>query len=333
MDRERFRGCLMVEDINRTIWSAVILLGIFRELGYSLQFSVMVLVGTLHLLLTLFILSQRKVSNYLFYACPILISMVDVVYITAAISQTGLVDSYVFMIYIFPIAFWSIRYGVRGAVTITLTASLLYFAVIYLNLGLLPLKVLLRIAFYIYFSLYLGFLSERAGNGISRLATKDGLTSLYNQAYFYDNLAYLINLASKNDQTVSIALLDLDNFKQHNDQLGHLKGDRLLQEVSTLIQNNIRATDIAARYGGDEFVIIFPNADSGAAIQISERIRQSIERDIESPNDLSLSVSVGIAVFPYDGSDPWDLFNAADKSLYQAKNQGKNIVVHHPNAV
>lgn len=166
-------------------------------------------------------------------------------------------------------------------------------------LGQIPFTVILRVIFFLYLSIYTGFLCDKTHKNMYSLATKDGLTSLYNQKYFYDSLNCTLEHAWKNEQPVSLALLDLDNFKVHNDQLGHLRGDELFKKVSRKIKENIRSTDIAARYGGDEFVVIFPNTSCKDAIQVAERIRRSIEKEIRVPAAMTpLSVSIGIAVFP-----------------------------------
>lgn len=333
MDRERFGKYIIIENLNRILWSALALLKILLQQNSKVQFPLIILFGALHLLLSVVIVSWRRVGNTLFFSYPFIVSLIDILYMTLIISNTGLIDSYMCLLYLFPITFWGVRYGIKGSFTITSIIGLLYSAISYINLDLLPLRIIMRIAFFLYYSLYVGFLCEKTQNKIYNMATQDGLTSLYNQKYFYDNLNFVLGQASKNNQPVSLALLDLDNFKEHNDQLGHLKGDQLLQRVSVLIKNNIRSTDTAARYGGDEFVIIFPNTDCKAAIQVSERIRRSIEQDIGISDSTPLSVSIGVAVFPKDGATPFDLFNAADKSLYQAKNTGKNVVVHQPSII
>ena len=330
MDRERFGKYSVIENINRILWSTLALLKILSVQDFNIRFPIVLLFGALHLILSIIILSWRRAGNILFFSYPFIISLIDIVYMTFILPYTGMVDSYMCLLYIFPITFWSVRYGIKGSFIITSVVTFLYSGTVYVNIGSIPLKIILRCAFSLYYSLYVGFLCEKTQNRIYNLATQDGLTSLYNQKYFYDNLNFVLGQASKNNQPVSLALLDLDNFKEQNDQLGHLKGDQLLQKVSALIKNNIRSTDTAARYGGDEFVIIFPNTHCKAAIQVSERIRRSIEEDIVIPNSTPLSVSIGVSMFPKDGITPCDLFNAADQSLYLAKNQGKNVVVYQP---
>lgn len=327
IDRERFGKYSIVENLNRVLWSSLVLLKLLSDHGFESPFPPIIVMGILHLLLSLTILSWRRLGDILFFSYPFVITLIDVVYMTAIIPHTGLLNSHMYLLYVFPITIWGLRCGLKGALVVAPVISLLYLGVSYINLGSIPLSTLVRVGFFVYFSLHMGLLCERTQNKMFTLATRDGLTSLYNQKYFYDNLSYLLGQAHKDSQPVSLALLDLDNFKEHNDQLGHLIGDQLLKRVSTIVKSNIRSTDVAARYGGDEFVIIFPNTDCKSALQVSERIRRSIEEDEVLQDAMPLSVSVGVAVFPEDGATPSDLFDAVDKSLYRAKNQGKNIVV------
>lgn len=333
MDRERFGKYFIIENLNRILWSTMAFIKLLSTRSYRFEFTVILLVGILHIMLSLFIVFWRKIGNRLFFSFPFFVSLVDILYMTFVIYSTGMEDSHMYLLYAFPITIWALRYGIKGALTITPIISVLYAALYYIGLGHVPSNIMMRISLLLYFSLYTGLLCQKTQNKIYNMATHDGLTSLYNQKYFFDNLNYVLERASKANRPVALALLDLDDFKKHNDLLGHLKGDELLQKVSAIIKSNIRSTDIAARYGGDEFVIIFPNTDSQAAINISERIRRSIENEIGLPNTASLSVSIGIGVYPKDGTSTEELFNAADKSLYLAKNQGKNTVVYQPFSV
>jgi len=329
MDRQRFEKYLIIESVNRILWSAYLIIKLLAQQDFQFRLSNILVYAAMHLILSIIILFWKRLRNMIFFSLPAVITLIDILYISYAISHTGLEHSHSYLLYILPITFWGIRCGIRGSTTISSLVSILYLAMVYIHTGQLSITVILRVAFFIYLSLYTGLLCDKTHKNMYSLATKDGLTSLYNQKYFYDSLNSTLKQALKNQQPVSIALLDLDNFKVHNDQLGHLRGDELLKKVSRKIKENIRSTDIAARYGGDEFVVIFPNTTCKDTIQVAERIRRSIEKDIKVPADMApLSVSIGIAVFPKDGLTPCELFDAADKSLYLAKNRGKNIVMH-----
>lgn len=329
IDRQRFEKYLIIESLNRILWSTYLIIKLLVLQDFQIRPSTILVYAVLHWILSIIILFWKRLKDVLFFSLPAVIAVIDILYITHAIAHTGLEHSHSYLLYLLPISFWGIRYGVRGAVTISSFVSVLYMVVIYMHLEQIPFTVILRVAFLLYLSLYTGLLCDKTHKNLYSLATKDGLTSLYNQKYFYDSLNCTLEQAWKNEQPVSLALLDLDNFKVHNDKLGHLRGDELLKKVSRKIKENIRSTDIAARYGGDEFVVIFPNTCCKDAIQVAERIRGSIEKDIRVPASMTpLSVSIGIAVFPKDGLTASELFDAADKSLYLAKNKGKNVVMH-----
>ena len=125
-------------------------------------------------------------------------------------------------------------------------------------------------------------------------------------------------------------MIDIDNFKLINDDVGHLGGDAILSDVGKVISNNIREIDIAARYGGEEFIILLLNTEKLYASIIAQRIQFAL-LDLSLPSKLlssidKLTVSVGIADYPYSSKLPIDLINKADQMLYQAKKTGKNKV-------
>ena len=164
-------------------------------------------------------------------------------------------------------------------------------------------------------------------------AITDKLTGLYNRRYF----DYFIDLEFKRslreNSSLALLMIDVDNFKNINDTLGHLIGDKILDKLGDLIKENIRETDLAARYGGEEFSIVMSNTDFEEAAEIAERIRKSIEAckfDIEK---LIITVSIGIALYPLDANALQELLDKADSALYRAKREGKNQVCAHSKGV
>jgi len=113
-----------------------------------------------------------------------------------------------------------------------------------------------------------------------------------------------------------VLLLDLDELKRINDRLGHLEGNRALKRVAAAVKEQSRSTDLAARYGGDEFAIVLIDSDLGMAGQVAERITASLNREGVEP---ALSVSIGVALFPGDGRTSQELLEAADQKLYKSK--------------
>jgi diguanylate cyclase (GGDEF)-like protein len=156
----------------------------------------------------------------------------------------------------------------------------------------------------------------------------DSLTGLYNRRYFNESLLQLFELARRYQRPITIACLDIDNFKQINDTFFHAGGDRVLVAVAQTLSTNIRQADSIARTGGEEFVISMPETDLMTALGVCERLRKTIERydwDEIAPG-LRLTVSIGIA--SDEGcSDEQELLRCADMRLYDAKRLGKNRVV------
>jgi diguanylate cyclase (GGDEF)-like protein len=157
-------------------------------------------------------------------------------------------------------------------------------------------------------------------------AITDDLTGLYNTRYFNATLPALL----AKDGPVSLLVLDLDNFKALVDLHGHLAGSRTIGLVGRLIAGVIRPGDLAARFGGDEFVVILPGTDAASARALAEAIRQRVaEMRILDGTDVDLSAitaSVGLATFPDHAEDATGLFRAADAAMYAVKRNGKNGV-------
>jgi len=165
---------------------------------------------------------------------------------------------------------------------------------------------------------------------IQELTTHDELTGVYNYRYFYPKLREEMRLASRYRQPLSLAIVDLDNFKHYNDTNGHPAGDTVLREIAQILINRVRKTDIVVRYGGEEFAIILPVTNREGAKKILEDLRKEIEnypfKFRESQPQGKLTISAGISTYPYDAREARELLEAADKGLYQAKNKGKNQV-------
>jgi diguanylate cyclase (GGDEF)-like protein len=182
----------------------------------------------------------------------------------------------------------------------------------------------------------LELISSQAGVSIenARLFKKsvmDALTGIYNRAYFDNFLLHSVEDARKNSTKLSLMLIDVDNFKIFNDTYGHQIGDVVLQSVAEKIRSKVRKHDMAARYGGDEFVVILPNTDKNEARQVGEALNKAVhEHKVKQKvgnryENLNITVSIGIAELT--GNDRTELVENADKALYQVKELGRNCVV------
>lgn len=160
------------------------------------------------------------------------------------------------------------------------------------------------------------------------LSISDGLTGLYNQMYFFE----LLNLETKKSQrhnlSYSLIMFDVDFFKNYNDHNGHMHGSETLKSIGTIMKNKFRATDLLAKYGGDEFVIILPQTDKVGAYLAAERLRESVEKQVfpgaETQPQKKLTISIGLASYPEHGLSDEEILNCADKALYFAKETGRN---------
>lgn len=159
-------------------------------------------------------------------------------------------------------------------------------------------------------------------------ALRDELTGLFNYRFFQEFLDKEIARCKRTQQNFSVIFIDLDLFKAYNDIYGHLAGDAALTKVADAIRESIRATDVAARYGGDEFAVILPDTDAQKALTAAERIRHNVKQSFRGAGYDSnlLTVSLGVASYPKHAASKQQLLSCADRALYQAKNLGRNKV-------
>jgi len=160
---------------------------------------------------------------------------------------------------------------------------------------------------------------------IQQQALTDALTGCHNRRSFEMQLDRELQAARRRHHALSLVMLDLDRFKQLNDSAGHDTGDAALRKLANCFRQELRGVDLAARFGGDEFALILPNAYSEGAMIVAERVRARIEQ-IDIPGFGHLSASIGIATFPSHASTRAELVIAADAALYSAKRAGRNRV-------
>jgi diguanylate cyclase (GGDEF)-like protein/PAS domain S-box-containing protein len=170
---------------------------------------------------------------------------------------------------------------------------------------------------------------EAAQARIHHLAHHDALTGLPNRMAFMSRLAHEMDAARLNGSRIALLFIDLDHFKRVNDSLGHLVGDTLLRTVSGRITSALRGTDLVARFGGDEFIVLLPGVPAGPALrrdldEVAQKLLAAIQVPVDAEGQrISVTPSIGIALFPGDGETADELIRHADSAMYQAKSRGR----------
>ncbi|MBW1807346.1 MAG: diguanylate cyclase [Deltaproteobacteria bacterium] len=169
-----------------------------------------------------------------------------------------------------------------------------------------------------------------ANERLEEIATTDGLTGLANKTHWLTRLEFEVLRAKRGNHKLCLLMLDVDHFKNYNDSNGHLAGDRLLSKLAGLLTSNLRAIDIAGRFGGEEFGIALLDTSLRSGVRTADKIRQEVSRaDFEAQASQpggNLTVSIGVAELDQESQNMNDLIEKADTALYQAKNEGRNRV-------
>lgn len=174
---------------------------------------------------------------------------------------------------------------------------------------------------YLLQELKLAYHSERA------LARTDHLTGIFNSREFYEQLELELKRADRLVYPISLAFIDLDNFKRVNDELGHIEGDAQLRKVTAAVSGAIRKTDLFARLGGDEFALFLPNVDQANAKQVMQKIESSVAAEMQAIGS-PITLSVGVITFSRPPESVIELLRKADALMYQAKTLGKNRALY-----
>lgn len=261
--------------------------------------------------------------------------------------------------YYFLILVLGIRFGMRNYYGLVVLIGFIYFFTAYwagqsLNISSDLIHELLQVLYFIVFGVLTSYLLLRErlqqeerekliaelqaayeqlciyNAQVEEMAITDPLTGLYNYRYFKHRLEQEVEKARRYTRQFSLIILDIDNFKEFNDSYGHPAGDIALKESAMIFIDNIRDKDVIARYGGEEFLLLLPDAGTEEAYLVAERIRQAMEDHIFKADDhlpdLNITISGGIATFPHHADTAEMLLKNADDILYNAKNEGRNII-------
>ncbi len=173
---------------------------------------------------------------------------------------------------------------------------------------------------------------RRSRDAAIRLSTIDPLTGLFNRGFFFAALEREIARSARSGRGFCLLMMDLDELKAINDRLGHFYGDRVLRAVGEVVTIGVRRIDTAARYGGDEYVVLLPETDPTGAFVLAEKIRIGVhEMALDLPEGAPQpSLSIGVVSYPDDGSTADELMISADGAMYRSKRGGKNRVTGVP---
>ena len=167
----------------------------------------------------------------------------------------------------------------------------------------------------------LAFRNAQLLDEVERLATRDALTGLANRRLFQESIVREAARCRRLDTPLSLVVVDVDHFKQVNDTYGHPVGDALLREVAGCLVASTKDFDVAARYGGDEFVLLLPDCGADDALAVAERLRAEVTERVDSA---AVTLSAGVATMPDNAFDAERLVAAADAALYEAKRAGRD---------
>jgi len=262
-----------------------------------------------------------------------------IVFVTLLVALTGGLRSEYFFGYVLLLgagSLWAAGYG-----PIILTAVSIFAYLLALTAGdgagLLTAQGLGRVAVNVvtmclvtYIAWIFGREQRRARDEALRLSRFDSLTGLYSRSYFISTVEREIPRSARSGRPFAMLMFDLDGLKAVNDRFGHEWGDRLLEAVGDAVRGDVRATDVAARYAGDEFVLLLPETDTPGALRVAEKIRVDISR-VALPHNGSLirtSASIGLVSYPEDGRTWAELMRRADLAMYEAKRRGRDQIVH-----
>ncbi|MBL8526609.1 MAG: GGDEF domain-containing protein [Burkholderiales bacterium] len=266
-------------------------------------------------------------------------TLVMILFITWVVWYSGKLDSPLLSLYLLPIIASALALGkVATLLEMTLvTACYIFFSavgsghpVLSLNFGVELAAKLSPVLLVAYITTMLSADIHYALNKAKLFSETDPLTGLYNLRAFNIIADRAFNQAIRYSRPMSLVMIDSDNLKRVNDTFGHETGNRLLQQIVAGVKAQLRSTDVLARYGGDEFMVLLPDTGARGAREVAERIRRSVEaigltvRDTRVPT----TVSLGVASYPDDGVDLSLLLDKADKAMYRSKQGGRNRSTH-----
>lgn len=286
---------------------------------------------------------------------PLMATLLDVTIVSATLLAGAMLSGdphvatnsrTIFDVYLLAIAATCLRYDVRLSVISGVTAALQYGLIVFWADGLHDLSSVqyapwphgrYSLGAQVSRIILLGAMTGLAVVIVSRLhrhlrqSSSDQLTGLFNRAYFNEFLAAEVRRSKRYSRVFAVAMVDIDRFKTFNDTYGHAAGDQALRTIATRIQHGVRRSDLVARYGGEEMVLVMPETNLQAARKRLETIRENVAGEgIKVPKrdeGVRVTISAGVACWPADGENSDDLLHTADARLFHAKALGRDRVV------
>jgi diguanylate cyclase (GGDEF)-like protein len=261
-----------------------------------------------------------------------------IVFLTMIVLLTGNSSSPFFLIYPLLVGGAALVASPRIAALLTLETVIAYgvAAIAGPLTGDLAREALARVAINLtalillsYSGMSIAKVQRRTRDAAIRLSTLDSLTELYNRAFLFNAVEREIQRSRRFKRGFCLLMMDLDGLKSINDRYGHFHGDVVLRAVAQIIREGSRGVDMAARYGGDEFVALLPETESSGAYVVAEKIRQGVTELVidAAGQQITTSLSIGVVSYPEDGETADELMIAADEAMYLSKRLGKNRVV------
>jgi diguanylate cyclase (GGDEF)-like protein len=262
-----------------------------------------------------------------------------ILFITWVVWHTGKVDSPLINLYLLPIIASALALGTLATVLelVLVTACYVFFTlagdgqhILSFAYGVGLAAELAPILLVAYITTMLSADIHYALKRARLVAETDPLTGLYNLRAFNVIVSRAFDQAARYSRPLSLIMMDSDNLKTINDSYGHESGNRLLKQLTACVQSHIRSSDVLARYGGAEFVVLLPETGCHGAREFAERIRRSVEASgFVTPDCIvPTTVSLGVASYPDDGADLQMLLDKADKAMYRSKQEGRNRATH-----
>lgn len=293
---------------------------------------------------------SKKKDHNLYASLGILQLDFDLLILSLLVFFSNGFDSPIRVLFVFYIVIATFlnhhKKAIRNTVTAIILITVIYFSSTNLQISseklttLMGFNIILIFAFFIsaYLSRKLRENEEKIHVLLQKtreLSVTDGLTSLYNQTHFFLLLKLQLEKSRRYHTSFSLVIFDVDHFKNYNDNNGHLKGSEALSRVGELMRTVFRSSDVMAKYGGDEFVVILPNSDKVGTFLAADRMREVVEEEPfdgrENQPEGKVTLSLGISSFPEHGETIEELLDSADKALYEAKKSGRNkSIIYSP---